>query len=272
MQWISDCIRTGNKLLTRVLKTIISFIEPVGMSWLTLTALLLWLAWRKRFHLAGLIAVPWLLMTAIFCTPLPSVLLATLERPWVKVDVAGLPDVDAVVSLGGVGEPSKLEITGFHFTRGTDRVMTAVELVRRGKAGTLVLGGGGYGDEKAWLSEADRLKSWVDSWSLLKNPALSLGVCADTHDEALKTAAMVSERGWKRIILVTSASHMNRAEATFRKAGLDVVCAPCNVISSVFREQQLSWFHAPHHSGMEVFGIWFHEILGILAYRMRGWI
>lgn len=272
MQWIGDCIRAGNRFLIRVLKTIISLIEPVGMSWLILTAVLLWHAWRRRLRPACLIAVPWLLMTAVFCTPLPSVLLATLERPWVPVDVAGLPGVDAVVSLGGAGEPSGLEITGFHFTRGTDRVMTAVELVRRGKAGTLVFGGGGYGDEAAWLSEADRVKSWIDSWSVLKNPVLSLGVCADTHDEALKTAAMAREHGWKRIILVTSASHMNRAEATFKKAGLDVVCAPCNVISSVFREKHLSWFHAPHHSGMEVFSIWFHEVLGTLAYRLRGWI
>ena len=244
----------------------------MGLAWLALTALLLCLVWRRSLRQALLLGVPWLLITLVVCTPLPSVLLASLERPWLAVDVAKLPAADVVVSLGGTGEPSARELVGFHFARGTDRLITAVELVRRGKSGQLVVGGGGYDRSGHLGSEADVVKQWIDSWGVLKTPVISLGVCSDTHDEAVKTAALAKERAWKSIILVTSASHMRRAEATFRKAGLNVTCAPCNLLSTVFREDDLDWFHAPHHGGAEAFAIWFHEVLGWLAYRWRGWV
>ena len=244
----------------------------MGLAWLALTALLICLIWRRSMRQALLLGVPWLLITLVVCTPLPSVLLASLERPWVGTDLSALPAADAVVSLGGAGEPSSREFVGFHFGRGADRLMTAVELVRRGKADTLVVGGGGYGSVGKWVSEADAAKRWIDSWGTLRNPVVSFGVCSDTHDEALKTAALAKERGWKKIILVTSASHMTRAEATFKKAGVEVTCAPCNILSTVFLEDKLDWFHAPHHGGMEKFAVWFHEFLGWLAYRWRGWV
>lgn len=254
------------------LKTFIAFIEPLGLAWLGFTALLVLLVRRRRVREVVLLGVPWLLLTLVFCTPVPSVLLASMERPWLAVDLMKLPAADAVVSLGGTGEPSGREVSGFHFTRGADRLMTSIELVRLGKSETLVFGGGGYVRSAEQASEADAVKRWIDSWQVLKTSAISLGICADTHDEAVKTAALAKERGWKSIILVTSASHMGRAEATFKKAGLNVICAPCNWMSTVFREDSIDWFHAPHPAGAEAYNIWFHEVLGWLAYRWRGWL
>lgn len=254
------------------MKTLIAFTEPIGLAWLGITALLVMMAWRRAKGWLALLSIPWLLMTLLLCTPVPSVLLASLERPWVKVDLDSLPKADAIISLGGTGEPSKNELVGFHFTRGADRLMTSVELARRGKAEALLFGGGGYPTDNGWSSEADAAKKWIDSWAVLKQPVISLGVCADTHDEALKSAALIKERGWKSVILVTSASHMTRAEAVFKKAGVTVTCAPCNLLSTVLRERRLDWFHAPHPAGMESFSVWFHEWIGTIVYRHRGWL
>ncbi len=254
------------------MRTIIAFIEPLGLAWLSLTAAMAWLMWRRHFRPAVLVAVPWFCLTLVTCTPVPSLLLASLEKPWADLDFTKLPLADAVVSLGGTGEPTARELVGFHLTRGADRVMTAVELVRLGKADELVFGGGGYWRAGDWASEADAVKRWIDSWQVIKKPVISLGLCADTHDEALKTAALINERGWKSVILVTSASHMRRAEATFKKAGVNVVCVRSNFVSTVFREDSLDWFHAPHPGGAEAFHMWLHETLGWLAYRWRGWV
>lgn len=254
------------------MKTIIAFIEPVGLAWLGLTALLAALVWRRRWREALLLGAPWLLFTLVLCTPVPSCLLAMLERPWVGVEPARLPAADAIISLGGTGEPSANELVAFHFTQGADRLMTSVDLARRGKSRTLVFGGGGYFRGGAWESEANAVKAWIDSWRVLPEPVVSLGLCADTHDEALKTAALAKERGWKSLIIVTSASHMRRAEATFRKAGLDVRCAPCNIRSSLLREDSVDWLHPPHYNGMDIFSTWFHELLGSWVYRWRGWM
>lgn len=45
----------------------------------------------------------------------------------------------------------------------------------------------------------------------------------NTYENAVNTAAIFEERGWTSGLLVTSAVHMPRALATFRKARLDLV-------------------------------------------------
>lgn len=216
--------------------------------------------------------MPWLIFTLATCTPVPFFLLASLERPWIGVDAAALPAADAIVSLGGAGEPSSLEASGFHFTRGADRLMTAVNLACAGKADALVVGGGGFRRGNDLASEADAAKAWIESLDVVKIPIVSLGVCADTHDEAVKVAALAVEHGWKSVMLVTSASHMRRAEAAFRKAGVEVSSAPCNFLSPTFRNRGTYWFQPPGFAGPEAFFLWFHEKAGWWVYRWRGWV
>ena len=107
---------------------------------------------------------------------------------------------------------------------------------------------------------------------VLTEAMVSLGVCADTHDEAVKTAALVKEHGWAKVLLVTSASHMPRAAGTFEKAGVSVVEVPCNYVSSLNRVGDFQWLHLPHGDAFGVFGAWFHEVIGTWVYRWRGWM
>src|SRR5437763_1587374 len=57
-----------------------------------------------------------------------------------------------------------------------------------------------------------------------------LGANEDTHDEALKVRVLATERGWHRVLLVTSANHMRRASGVFRAQGLEVIPVPCNFL------------------------------------------
>lgn len=255
------------------MKALIPFLEPLGLIWIGLTILIAWTLRRRRWRMAIPLGLIWAILTLATCMPVPSVLLGALEKPWLGRDLTMLEPADAVVSLGGAGRVSALEITGFQMKRGADRLVTSVELMRLGKAGTLVIGGGGQrGADGGWESEADAARRWIESWKVVQAPVVSLGVCSDTRDEAVKTADLARERGWRRVILVTSASHMNRAEAVFRKAGLEVVPAPCNFLSSVVNEPELRWFHPPSYGGLEAFFLWFHEFIGSRIYRWRGWI
>jgi uncharacterized SAM-binding protein YcdF (DUF218 family) len=88
----------------------------------------------------------------------------------------------------------------------------------------------------------------------------------------VKTAKLMRERGWGKVLLVTSAYHMPRAAGTFRSAGVEVIEVPCNYVSSVNRVGDLNWFHLPHSEAFLVFGSWFHEIVGTWVYRWRGWL
>jgi uncharacterized SAM-binding protein YcdF (DUF218 family) len=100
----------------------------------------------------------------------------------------------------------------------------------------------------------------------------SLGTCAHTRDEALKVRALSASRSWKSLGLVTSAGHMPRAAATFRKAGINVYPIPCNYLSSHMRVGQLNWFHAPGREGLQILHDWLHEVLGMWFYGRNEWI
>lgn len=262
-------------LLFRVnalLKTILQFTQPLCIIWLLLGIWLLRLLWNRRGGQLWMPATSWVLLTVISCTPIASLLLAGLENQIPKVQLNQLPAADAILCLGGGVEPSLSEPTGFHLKIGADRLSTALTLAAAGKAPLLILGGGGYPHQGQTFSEADAVRDYLAAHVPLKIQLHSIGVCSDTHDEALKVAALMKQRGLKRLLLVTSASHMPRAVATFSKAGVQAIPVPCNYLSSLNHLGDLQWLHWPSHHGFEIFACWMHEIIGHYVYLWRGWI
>lgn len=205
-------------------------------------------------------------------------MLRSLESEFAQVDVKQLPPADAVVMLGGGIEPSRYEAAGFHLTRAGDRLLMAVEMMRLGKAPVLVLGGGASELNGEKQIEADLVRDWIANWHLLEvagHPTpevLSLGRCFDTHDEAVKVRALAEARGWRRVLLVTSASHMRRALATFQTAGVSAEPVPCNFMTTVSTSDSSVGLSVPHYRGLEKISIFLHEQIGWLEYRRRGWI
>ncbi len=97
----------------------------------------------------------------------------------------------------------------------------------------------------------------------------TVGPVVHTRDEAVAVSALARERGWKRILMVTSPTHSRRALATFRKAapaGLEVVSTPC-------REGSFDMERIDHAGDRRwAFATAAHEWLGIWMYRVRGWM
>lgn len=255
-----------------LLKTVLPLTQPLCLIWLLLGLGLLRLFLTRRWGALWMPASSWLLLTLISCTPLASVLLASLEDKIPRVHLDQLPAADAILCLGGGAEPSLSEPTGFHLKIGADRLTTALTLAVTRKAPMLILGGGGYPHEGRMFSEADAVRDYLSSHVPLNIQLQSLGTCSDTHDEALKVAELMKRRGLKRVLLVTSANHMPRAAATFGKAGVQVIPVPCNYLSSLNHLGDLHWFHWPSYHGFEIFAFWMHEMVGHYVYLWRGWV
>lgn len=255
-----------------LLKTALQFTQPLCFIWLLLGIGVLRLLWKSRIGAWWMPATAWLLLTLISCTPIASIFLANLEGQTPKVRVEQLSAADAILCLGGGAEPSFSEPTGFHLKAAADRLSTALTLAAAGKAPLLILGGGGYPQQGRMFSEADAVRDHLTTRATLNIPVHSLGVCSDTHDEVLKVDALMKQRGLKRLLLVTSASHMPRALALFRKTEVQVIAVPCNYLSSLNHLGDSHWLHLPGHHGFEIFSVWMHEIIGDYVYRWRGWI
>lgn len=145
-----------------------------------------------------------------------------------------LPEADAIVLLGGFSAPSREEVGRLHFNQSADRAVTALELLRLGKAKTLVVGGSAVTVQGEPFVEADLFKGILKSWQGTGPEVISLGGCKHTRHEAEKVARVAQEQGWKRVLLVTSASHLRRATGCFcTTTGLEVVPVPSAFLTSV---------------------------------------
>ncbi|MEY4198386.1 MAG: hypothetical protein RLZZ265_126 [Verrucomicrobiota bacterium] len=260
-------------MMDYVLRGVLTLLEPVGFLWaalIVLTALLLRKNERRLAAFAGGLA---LLIWVIGATPLPGSILATLERPWVGVKRAELPTADAIVLLGGYGAPSREEVGRLHFNGSADRAVVALELVRLEKAKVLIAGGSGFTFEGERFAEADLLKGILDERKLTSAEVISLGGCKNTRHEAEKVAKLAQERGWKRILLVTSATHLRRATAVFRTTtGLEIIPVPSAFVTSASIVTLPSLDLVPRSHGFAKLDAYLHEQIGWLVYRRRGWI
>jgi uncharacterized SAM-binding protein YcdF (DUF218 family) len=173
-----------------------------------------------------------------------------------------------VIVLGGGASFSAHEFAELDFGLAADRVLMGAELSRRGIGKVLVLGGSATLEPEV-APEPLRLRRWLESWAVPQTPMLDLGPCRNTRDEALRAAELVRQHGWNGILLVTSASHMKRSEATFRGVGLEVVPVACDFTGTAAVERGARW--VPQAQSLVLIQLWLHEVMGMWYYRARGW-
>lgn len=260
-------------MLDLALRSAMTLLEPIGFVWSCLVVLTVLLIRKQRKRLAAALGALAAFIWVVGATPLPGALLGSLERPWVGVKRADLPAADAIVLLGGFSAPSREEVGRLHFNQSADRAMTALELVRLGKAKTLLVGGGAVTVDGKPFAEADLLKEILMVWKATEPEVISLGGSKHTRHEAEKVAKLAQERGWKRVLLVTSASHMKRAAGVFRTTtSLEVIPVPSAFLTSVSIITADSTDLVPRAAGFVKLENYLHEQIGWLVYRWRGWI
>jgi uncharacterized SAM-binding protein YcdF (DUF218 family) len=94
----------------------------------------------------------------------------------------------------------------------------------------------------------------------------SVGTTSNTHDEAMRVAALFRERGWKKLLLVSSPTHMRRAAAAFERAGVPTVMAAPAIETEVdLGRLDLS------DERIVAFRMLLHEWVGLVYYRFRSW-
>lgn len=246
--------------------------EPLGAIWLVMVFGVFWLIWRRQWRGAVCLGVPAVLIFLIGSTPLVDAIVARAERPQALADMDRLAVADVVVALGGEYYLSENDICGFSPTGGGSRVFTALELVRRGKARALVLGGSGPLPGKPGLAASSLIQEWVLVSSMTTVTVTNLGLCANTHDEALRFKELSTQQGWRTVILVTSALHMPRSVAVFAAQGIAVVPVACDFQVYGVPSMRGDFSPFPRQNRFHLLSLYLHEKIGWLAYRWRGWV
>lgn len=200
---------------------------------------------------------------------------------WRYLPDGALPAVQAIVLLGGSTEPASPPRPMVEIGGAGDRVLYAAELYQQGKA-PVILASGGY---ITWLDErastpADEMAVLLQKLGVPKSAIWRQPKSQNTYEDALYSAEMLKEKGIQRVLLVTSAMHMPRSVGLFEKQGIEVIPAPAD-----FAVTQDDWIELtqddfpgflvnilPNVSNLSLTTNALREYIGILAYRMRGWL
>lgn len=191
-----------------------------------------------------------------------------------------LPRADAVLVLGGGLRPALPPRRGVEVNEAGDRLLTGVALVRRGLAPVLVVSGGrvGFTAGDQAPTEAETAARLAGDLGIPAGRIVRSGDPRNTAEEALAIDRLARSRGWRSLLLVTSASHLPRSLATFqRRTRLQITPVATDYLlpaRSAFGTPTLASVALdllPSASALDLTTQMMKEHLGRLAYRWRGW-
>jgi len=160
-----------------------------------------------------------------------------------------------VVFAGGVGESGQAG-GGYQ-----ERVKQAIDLYKAGYAPHIVLSSGFvYSFHEAEVMRALALDQGVPAGAVLLEQQ-----AASTHENVVFVKKLLDDRGWTRILLVSSPYNMRRAVLAWRRAAPAVSVVPTPPSQSQFYE------HDRGATLQQIRGILW-EYAAILEYWRRGWI
>jgi uncharacterized SAM-binding protein YcdF (DUF218 family) len=192
-----------------------------------------------------------------------------------------IPQAEAIVVLGGGTESAQYPRPLVEVNSAGDRVIYAAQLYHQGKAPVILLSGGNI----TWLGgrTTTPAQDMAELMEMLNVPAEAVWLQSEsenTRDDAELSVQMLKERGVRRILLVTSAIHMPRSMALFEHLEIEAIPAPTD-----YTITQAGWDNLfapdpqaflvnimPNASSLSLTTNALKEYLGLLVYRLRGWL
>jgi uncharacterized SAM-binding protein YcdF (DUF218 family) len=195
----------------------------------------------------------------------PDLLLQRLEYAYPPLlNVENIQDIRWIVVLGG-GHTSDLRLpaTSQLSEASLARLVEGIRLYREIPKSKLVLSGGRPFERTA---EA-KIMAEVASAIGVKNQDMILEeLSKDTEENAWLVRQVV---GRDKFVLVTSASHMPRSMALFKKLGMDPIPAPTDYLVKETQEMNPSKFY-PGAENLYKAQRAFYEYLGLAWAKLRG--
>jgi len=199
---------------------------------------------------------------------------------WRYLPSAEMPGADAIVVLGGGTRSAQFPRPTVELNEAGDRVLYAAWLYRQGKAAHILLSGGNI----AWLGPqtpaAENMAAILEMMGVPDAAVWLESTSRNTYENGINSREILEQEGIKRILLVTSATHMPRAVRVFERQGLEVIPAPTDFLVTQADWQYLreAGLHTqlinllPSAGNLELTTLALKEYIGIAVYRLRGWL
>ncbi|MCP4305758.1 MAG: YdcF family protein, partial [bacterium] len=177
---------------------------------------------------------------------------------------------DVAIVLGGaIGQPFPPRVY-VDLAGSADRVWHAARLYRQKKVPRIVISAGNIVGGDSVESEASLIAGLLGEWGVPSEAITIEGTSRNTYENAAATKELFGTEGWTSALLVTSAAHMPRAIAVFRKAGLNVTPSPTDV-RVVGPLSGTVYDFLPQVGALALTTGAIKEWIGFIVYRMAGW-
>ena len=246
------------------------FVYPLTWALALLTFALLWSrpSHLRRARICLVLALA--IVYALSIAPVSHALVQSLERRYPadtgRAHVGGAPYEAVVVLAGGVDRKGGLRPRDTLGPASLYRLLCGRELMLRGVAHTLVLSGGNADPLEEAVPEASIMAETLKAWGPVTWTIQTEARSRTTYENAVETRKLLHDQA--RVALVTSAMHMPRSIALFRRQGLDATAFPCEFAVGKAPSNWMQFIPSVVQLDLSTLAI--NEWVGLGLYRLAG--
>ena len=214
----------------------------------------------RKFGLIGIII--------LILSSLPIIsnkFIAYLEKDYQPIEIADVENVDAIVVLSGmirvIGDEENLK---YEFNDSVDRFFAGLDLFNNNKSPILILTRG----KMPWsigIAEGEYLKELAIKYGVSEENIILTDEVQNTDQEAKAIKEILTEDA--KIILVTSAFHMPRAEKVFKAANINLITYPVDFQNSKSKTTMMDFI--PSAGSLSQTSHFVREMIGRLYYNLK---
>ncbi len=200
--------------------------------------------------------------------PTKDLIVSPLEKLYEPIGQEGLEEGDIYVILGsGIFDnaPLSLNESGIPTETALARIIEGVRLYKKSPKKIVVSGGIVFDGKK---SEAEVYKKIMLDLGVLEDDIIIESKSHTTGENAKYTSEIMKNYDYEKVILITSATHMNRSKKSFERNGVEVIPAPCNYLVKYKRYGFRAFM--PQIKNIEYINRALWEYVGFIYYTLRG--
>lgn len=247
-------------------KSLYFLLSPLTWILIVLVTAMLKSAWRKKLLLTAV------LLLVVFGN---EFLYRKVVVLWEVESIAyqAIPPAKTAFVMGGLLNVEQ-HLGQFDLTDNVDRALVPLYLMQEGRLQQMVISGGRNDKNHPHFNNYQLYKEYLGSLGFDTSNIYVETQARNSYENALFGKAFMQERNLLQepILLVTSAIHMRRSMACFKKQGLAVV--PVSIDSSLPNPEYsegLSYYLWPQSATLRDWSVLLKEIVGLLVYKLLGY-
>ncbi len=161
------------------------------------------------------------------------------------------------------------------FADGNDRMIQAISLYKKGVSDKIIYTAGTDSIFNLHTAEAILAKEFLLEIGIPDSAIITESKSVNTYENALFTRQILEKRdtAWqkKKYLLITSAFHMRRSMACFKKQGFNVTPYSTN-FRALIESYTIFNTIVPSYGALQNWTYLMKELIGVVVYKVKGYI